>query len=94
MEGESPTLKEIELVISLFKADYPDNIYLFKFNNKNMRKSFEICSKLSMTSFWCFFVGFFLLTMNMFPTFINVSAVDFEQVNVSWVTTSLQLIPD
>ena len=38
----------------------PANIYLFKFNNKNTRKSCEIWSKLTiktakMTSFWFFY---------------------------------------
>ena len=30
---------------------------------------------------------FLLLTLNIFYTFFSVSIVDFEQVNVSWVTT-------
>ena len=32
---------------------------------------------------------FLLLTLNIFHTFSNVSLVDLEQVNDSWVTTSL-----
>ena len=29
-------------------SEYPANIYLFQFNNRNTRKKFEICSKLTM----------------------------------------------
>ena len=35
---------------------YPANIYLFKFNNRNIRKSCETCSKLTKTPerrHWC-----------------------------------------
>ena len=32
------------------------------------------------------FLVFLLLTMNIFHTFFSVSVVDFEQVNVSWVS--------
>ena len=49
---------------------YPANLYLFKVNNRNTRKRYEICSELSIQApeqrQWC------------------VSVVDFEQVNVGW----------
>ena len=34
--------------IMSFARWYPDNIYLFKFNNRNTRKRCEICSKLTI----------------------------------------------
>ena len=51
----------------------PANIYLFKVNNKNSRKSCEIYSKLTkkptrmMSMTWV--LVFFLLTLHMFHTF-------------------------
>ena len=52
------------------ESGYPVNIYLFKVNNRNTRKRYEICSELSIQApeqrQWC------------------VSVVDFEQVNVGW----------
>ena len=58
--------------------NYPANIYLFKVNNRNTRKRYEIYPNLiknirtvSMKSFSCF------------TPFSSVSVVDFEQVNVS-----------
>ena len=35
------------------KRRYPTNIYLFKFNNRNPRKSCEICSELSIKTHKC-----------------------------------------
>ena len=58
---------------------YSKNIYLFKVNNRNTRKSYEICSKLTIKTperhqwLWTYFTAF-----------SSVSIVDFEQVNVSW----------
>ena len=52
----------------------PTNVYVFKVNNRNSRKRFEIYSKLV----------FLLFTLNIFQTFFYCSLVDFEQVNVSW----------
>ena len=37
-----------------FRID-PASIYLSKVNNRNSRKRCKICSKLTMTSFWCFY---------------------------------------
>ena len=47
---------------------------MFKVNNKNTRT-------MSMTSFWCFYRQF----CTYFTLQTNVSNVDFEQTNVSWV---------
>ena len=49
------------------------NPAMFKVNNRNTRKKFEICSKV-----------FLLLILNIFTPFSSVSIVDFQQVNVSW----------
>ena len=53
------------------------NIYLFKVNNRNTRKRCEICSKLTIKTY--------------FPSFSSVSIVDFEQVNVGWESIVLEL---
>ena len=53
---------------------------MFKVNNKNTRAT-------SMTSFWCFYCS--LLTY--FISFPSVSIIDFEQVNVSWVSNNPNL---
>ena len=50
----------------------PANIYVFKINNKNTRKT-------SLTSFGVFIVNFVLISH-----FFSVSVVEFEQVNVNW----------
>ena len=54
-----------------FFLTHPSNIYLFKFNNRNSRKRYEIYSKLTIK------------TRTTSP-FSSVSVVDFEQVNVGW----------
>ena len=65
-------------------------IYLFKVNNRNTRKRFEICLKLTIKTperrQWLRSVVFYceLWTYNIFHTFSRVSIVDFEQVNLSW----------
>ena len=52
-----------------------------KVNNRNTRKSYEICSKLRIGTperrQWC---------ISYFTTFSNVSIVDFEHINVTWDT--------
>ena len=50
------------------------NIYLFKFNNKNTRKRCEICSKLTIKT-------------PVYHTSCSVFIVNFEQVNVYWELT-------
>ena len=71
------------------KRDYPANIYLIKFNNRNTRKKCEICPKLAMKTSEQSHVNdvdlvLLLLTLNIFHTFSSFSIVDFAQVNISW----------
>ena len=69
------------------------NVYLFKVNNRNSRKKvwimLEAINKntrtMSITSFWCFYCKLW----TYFVPFSNVSIVDFEEVNVSWVSSVL-----
>ena len=65
------------------------NIYLFKANNRNTRKSWKICSKLTIKTpelrQWRH-SGVFIVNFKHFTPFSSVSIVDFEQVNVSWIT--------
>ena len=69
------------------------NIYLFKVNNRNIRKNCEVCSKLAIQKHQNdaidFVLVFLLLTLNIFHTFSSASTVDFEQVNSSWTTTAI-----
>ena len=66
---------------------------MFKVNNKDTRKSCEICSKLTIKlperrhqrCFGVFNVNF--KHISYFTSFFSVSIVDFEQVNVTWVDT-------
>ena len=62
------------------------NSYLFKVNNRNIRKKCEICSKLTMAS--CDIIGVvlasLLLILNICPPFSSVSVIDFEYVFVCW----------
>ena len=53
--------------------------HLFKINNRNTRKRYEICSKLTKT------------TPNFEHFFSNDSIVDFKQVYVAWVFVSLEV---
>ena len=74
--------------IARYRRRFPANIYLFKVNNINTRKKWERCSKLTVKiserrQWRCSDV--LLLTLNIFHTFSTASAVNFEQVNVSWV---------
>ena len=69
----------------------PNELYLFKVSNRNFNKRCEICSKLTiktpMTSFWCYYCW---LWTYIIP-FSIVSIVDFERVNISWVTDQRRL---
>ena len=69
------------------KTRFPANIYLFKVNNRNTRKGYEICT--SFSSSWCFYS----LLWIYFTPFSGVSIVDFEQVNVNWVDTLRPIFP-
>ena len=43
------------------------------------------CSKLAIKHVTDVVLVFLLLTLNIFHNFSNVSIVDFEQVNITWV---------
>ena len=60
----------------------PGNIYLSKVNNRNTRKSYEICSKLRIET-----PERRQLCISYFTSFSNVSIADFEHINVTWDTT-------
>ena len=57
---------------------YPANIFLFEVNNRNTRERCEVCSKLTIKTQerrqWTYFTPF-----------SNVSIVELEQANISWV---------
>ena len=71
---ESKFLALFEYFHYLIIRMIPANIYLFKVNNRDIRKRCETCLKLTKktTRTTC-------LTLNIF-----YSVVGFEQVNVSW----------
>ena len=65
----------------------PANIYLFKVNNRNIRRRCEICSKLTIkipewrhwtTSLWCFLCWLWIY----FIPFSSACIIDFEQVKI------------
>ena len=66
---------------------FPDNIYLFKVNNRSTRKRCEICSKLTIKAperrQWL--LNVWMLNSTYSTPFSNASIVDLEQVHVSWV---------
>ena len=64
----------------------PPNIYFFKFNKSNTRKSYEIYSKITIKTAERrhAVLVFLLLILSIFPTFFQCFIVDFEQVNFSW----------
>ena len=74
MEGKSPVLRNFPAYIYLFKV---------KFGNRNTKKRYEICSKLTLKtperSFSVFIVKF---------EHISHLLLVFEQVNVSWIKWS------
>ena len=63
-------------------SSFPANIYLFKFNNRNTRKKYEIYSKLTIRH---------QNDVNL-TRFSNVSIVEFEQENVFWVWNATKII--
>ena len=73
----------------------PAIIYLFKFNNRNTRKTYGVCSKLTIKTPEQHHevVQFFLLTLIYFTPFSCVPIVDFKQVNVCWDSEKLCKIP-
>ena len=64
-----------------FWIRFPASIFLFKMNNKKVRKT-SLYSKLTIK---IIVLVFLLLALNIFHTFFSVSIVEFEQVNVCWV---------
>ena len=65
------------------------NIYLFKVNNINTRKRYEICSNLTLTTperCQRRRSGVSIANFEHFEPSSSASIVEFEQVNVSWVS--------
>ena len=60
--------------------------YMFKVNNRNTRTRCEICSKLTIKIS-------LLLTLIIFHSLLNVSIVNFEQVNASWDIMGIRHFP-
>ena len=58
--------------------------YLFKVNNKNVRKCYKICSNLTIRSVVLLF-SLLTLLWTYFTPFSSLSIFDFEQENVRWV---------
>ena len=77
---------------SLLKP-FPTNIYLFKVNNGNTKKRCKMCSKLTIKAperrHWGCCGVFIDLNCTKFTPFSSVTIVDFEQVDVSWVSIYL-----
>ena len=65
------------IVLKLFENN-PANICMFKVDNINTGKSWEICSKLTIKPLERD------LALTYFTSFSNFSILDFEQVNVNW----------
>ena len=83
--------KEIPKYLIKVKATKtnPENIYLLKFSNRNIRKRCEKCSKLTIKTpecrQWCRYSVFIVNFEHVsHPPFFSVSIVEFEQVNVYW----------
>ena len=54
VEGTTSYLRFTNFIDFEIKFSNPSNIYLLKMNNRNSRKCYEICSKLTIqTPFWC-----------------------------------------
>ena len=65
----------------------PANIYLFKLNNRNTRKRYEIRSKLTIKTPERRRSGVFIVNFERTShLFSSVSIVEFEQLNVNWAT--------
>ena len=63
---------------------------MFKINNRNTRKRCEICLKLTIKTAerpqWRRFGVFIVNFEPIFTSFFNISIVEFEQVNVGWIS--------
>ena len=76
---------------------HPANIYLYKINNKNTRIKFEICLKLTIKTperRQLRRSGVFIVNFEHISHISHVSIVEFEQVNVSRVTTPRSKRPE
>ena len=64
------------------------NIYLFRVNNRNTKKRYELCPKLTIKTwlFSCFFVNFEYISQ-LFPMLL---LLNLNKVNVNWVTPRFQ----
>ena len=75
-------------------VNYTANICLFKVNNRNTRKRFEICLKLSMITperrHWRHSGVFIVNFDHISHLFSGVSIIDFEQVNGSRVSNAFE----
>ena len=72
---------------SELSCNIPDNIYLFKFNNRITRKRCEIRPKTIIKTaerHWRRSGVFIVNFEHIWHLFRNVSIVELEQVNVSW----------
>ena len=70
------------------KINYASNIYLFKVNNRNTRKRYEICSNWTIKILeWCYWgnSGVIIVNFEHFKPCSSVSIVNFEQGNAGWV---------
>ena len=78
-----------KVLIKVKKMHYlPDNVDLFKVNNRTIRKRSKICPKLEIKTpeqRHCRRSGVFIVNFEHISYLFLVSIVDFEQVNVSWV---------
>ena len=66
---------------------YPANIYLLKVNNRNARKRYEMCSKLTIKTparRQSRRSGVFIVNLEHNSHLSSVSIVEFEQINISW----------
>ena len=78
-------LPDIATILFSDVASFPDIMKFFHFsgvfkvNNRNSRKSYEICSKL-MTSFWCVFI----VKLGHISYLFLLFTADFEQLDSCW----------
>ena len=81
----------INIKIQRFELSFPTNNCLFKFNNRNSRKSYEICSELTIKTpergHWRNF-RVFIVNLEHISCLFLVFIVDFEQLAACWNWTS------
>ena len=54
---------------------YPENIYLFKINNRNIRKRYEICPKLAVKKTERSCAGVFIVNSKHSPLFLGLQCL-------------------